>query len=99
MGKLLPGKIALDPDKVQIFTALRLLHTKPADVRRKYAFPAPQRIKRARVTGAGGIATAGGATNPPLMLSEFLQAFREMSGSECTKEELEKLLGAQAHID
>lgn len=88
--------IALDVDRVHQFQALQLLHTAPTQVRRRFGLPPPgPRQKRARIWGGNASSGRDGA----LLLSEFLKAFREISGDEVSEADLLKRLGEQAYLD
>jgi len=89
------NKFALDVEKVQQFQALQLLHSRPANVRRRFNLSVPQpRPKKQKTTS-----TLVAGRDPPLQLSEFVEAYREASGREMSGKDLIKMLGQQVHHD
>jgi hypothetical protein len=92
-----PGIIPLDVQKMERFQAVQLLHMTPADVRHKYQLSTPgPRPKRSRLATAASAATG---RDQPLLLSEFITAFREATGSEATEEHVLSVLGDSARHD
>jgi len=98
----LPGDtIVLDEGKVDQLRVLQLLRDSPAEVRRRFALPAPQtRPKRPRLGGTGAVATASsGRDSMALQLEELVGAFNAMTGMESSEEDVVKMLDQNAYVD
>jgi len=95
-----PGiTIAFDEGRMNQLRVLQLLRDAPAEVRRRFALPAPQaRPKRARLVG-GAAAASSGRDGMALQLEELVGAFNAMTGMESSEEDVVKMLGQNAYVD
>jgi len=93
----LPGVLAVDKQKMNLFRALQILREPAAKVRDRFGLPPPEPKKSAnkRPRLAQGAAVAAGA----LQVDEFAAAYRELTDTEATSEEVLKVLGNQAYVD
>jgi hypothetical protein len=92
-------ELCLDPEKVNVFLATQLLRESPARIRERFDLSElviPPRPKRPRL---GNAPAAAGGREASLQVEEFVAAFRALTGSETTIEDLHKILGDSMYID
>jgi len=92
------SEIKLDLQKINLFRALQILTENPQEVRRRYDLPPPaakpSAAKRPRLANT----SAPGAR--ALQVDEFVQVFKELTGSDMTSEEvLQAVCAGNAYVD
>jgi len=90
--------VSLDAAKVQRLNVLKLLREEPAQVRDRFNLPAPPpKAKRSRLSGHN--ASSAGGREAPLLFTEFVTVFRELSDEDITEEDVQRFLNDHAFID